>query len=286
MTKKIRFQYSVLRYFHDLATEEFINVGLVVFSRSENYFNIRVLNRYRRITQAFPGAEGDYFRRYVEKLRISLHSLGEDIEADPQRLIKTTYNDDIEHLLIRVLPKDDSAIQFSKARFGSAENLDKVFEQLYKKLIIRYFAPEDRASREDEDVWQVFQQPLKERNLLPMLTVRKVKTKVEEFTFNHSWKNGAWNVLKPISFDLQNPGNVRLKARSWLGAAHILDESEELSKLYFLLGRPIDKGKLVEKAYEDAVNILDDKLDRMKVEIVAEENAEEFAQEIKDSLHK
>ncbi len=44
---EVPFQFAVLRYIHDPATQEFLNVGIVVYSKEARYIRAQVSSRYR-----------------------------------------------------------------------------------------------------------------------------------------------------------------------------------------------------------------------------------------------
>jgi hypothetical protein len=285
MSERVPFQYSILRYVHDVATGEFLNVGLALYSKSTRFFQGRLLLRYRRLTQTFPGADGELYRRYVSRLQGSLDQLSHEVRSNQPKLFGPELPDQIEFLLNQILPPDDSSIRFGGVRGGLADDLEVTFDQLYDRLVEQYTMVPEVPSREDDDIWQVFRPPLRELEVLDHLQSHEVHTTVERFQFDHAWKNGTWNVLKPLSFDLVHPGNIRKKARQWMGAAQIMEETPDLSGLYFLLGRPLNGNKLVQKAYLDAVQILErTRVDRLNVKLVAEDNAWGFAERLQREL--
>ncbi len=279
MSNKIPFQYTILRYIHDLETEEFLNVGLVIFSHEYRYLKARLLTKYRRITNAFPGADGEFYRSYVIRLQASLNRLSEKIKSK-----QVSYFDDIpdtiDDLLKTILPIDDSSLQFSSSRGGLVENLDNAFEELYSRLIDRYLEEPERLSRTNEEVWHIFSQRMIELNIHQWLQTKVIQTKHEDFEFPHAWENGKWNLLQPISFDLIIPTNIRKKAREWLGLTTVLKESDEWSHLYFLIGGPYRGKDNLFKAYNDAKDILSMGIDGYPISIVEESEAIDFGNEI------
>jgi hypothetical protein len=87
-------------------------------------------------------------------------------------------------------------------------------------------------------------------------------------------------VYEPISFDLLEESAIREKANKWLGRSLCLNESSDAFKLTFLLGAP--QSSRLRDAFQHAENILN-KIPAKK-EIVREEEAESFAQELESQL--
>ncbi|MDP3000365.1 MAG: DUF3037 domain-containing protein [Bryobacterales bacterium] len=131
---RVAYSFSVLRYVHDPVTQEFINIGVAVFSPEAKYLRAVCTTRYGRITQMFQKIDGDHFRqlaRYIENQICAESRIYESalpFESGPA----------IENLLARVLPPDDSAIQFSKPGVGLSGDLDRTLDGLYQRHVEQY----------------------------------------------------------------------------------------------------------------------------------------------------
>jgi len=285
MSEKLEFQYAVLRYIHDIVTGEFLNVGLVIYSKQHSYFRGELLTRYRRITSTFPGADGDFFRRYLNRLQIKLEKLTGQVSSQ-QSTMFDDLPDRLDHLLTLILPKDDGSVQFTETQVGLANDLDKVFTDLYHRLVTLYIEEPVRFTRDDDQVWNHYSHPLRNVNILGYLQPISIITPKDEILFDHGWKNGKWNLLQPLSFDLSDATYIRRKARLWLGTNIVLNKSDALSSLYYLLGKPRDSDRKLLLAYQDAIDILlTDQADlNFTVTIIEEDQAEDFAQGLKPQI--
>lgn len=276
MTEAIGFQYSVLRYVHDSVTGEFLNVGLAMYSAKTLYFQVRLQPLYRRVTATFPDADGEFFKQYISRLQTVADAVAADI-ASGQLMLLDQLPASLEPLLSRMLYPDDSSMQFGRVYGGAAEDLDSVFADLYARLIERHLSSADRNTRDDQAVWTVFRHALQAQNVVQRLQQHRVMTKYEPVDLTHAWKNGHWNALEPVSFDLMYAGSIQRKAREWLGTVQVLKTSPEWGRLYLLLGAPQQRDPLVERAYENAKRMLGDE---NTVELVEEPQADVFAKEI------
>jgi hypothetical protein len=100
---------------------------------------------------------------------------------------------------------------------------------------------EDRAqapSRTDDDVWKHYRKELEEKQILARLQSKRIVAKDYDYQFDHAWKNGEWNLLEPVSMDLQDADSLLDKANRWLGRATNLHDSLEDFRLWVLLGEP------------------------------------------------
>ena len=54
MTEKTPYTYTVLRYVHDFATAEFVNVGVVLHCPKLRYFDAKLRHTHGRFSDLFP----------------------------------------------------------------------------------------------------------------------------------------------------------------------------------------------------------------------------------------
>lgn len=280
MNQRTPFQYSILRYTHDVVTGEYINVGLALYSKPESFFRAQLLTRYQRLTQTFPGADGEAFKRHMEHLQRVFDRLAQEVNKR-QTSFLGEWPEAIEEILINVITPDDSSLRFSEPSTGMTDDLEKLFENLYQRRIEYYLSTAEKASRTDEEVWQAFKKPLVEANIYNRLSRHVIQAGVDTFQFDYAWKNGAWNVLHPLSFDLMYATNMRKKAKEWLGSTILLGTVKEISHIYMLLGRPHKPNNELDRGYKDAKSILTKARTDIKVELVEEDRAEDFAKQIK-----
>jgi hypothetical protein len=268
---RVPYTFSVLRYVHDTVTQEFVNVGVAVFSPQAGYLRAICTTSYGRITNMFEKIDGQRFRdltRYIQDQITALGSQYKDslpFESAPR----------IEQVLAKVLPFDDSALQFSKPGAGVSANLDDTLHQLYRRHVEQY-STSSAVRRSDEDVWRVFKEPLDRVRVTPVLESKRIVAPNYEYEFQHSWKNEIWHVYEPVSFDMVEGGSIVEKANRWVGRATSLMDSSEQFRIHMLLGQPAD-GRLKD-SFTKAQNILN----RMpgQKEFVRESEAEDFAEEL------
>jgi hypothetical protein len=283
MNAKIPFQFRILRYIHDSFTGEFLNVGLALYAQSVPFFRVRLLRKYTRITNTFPSADGEHYHRYMSALQVQFDHLVESVHSQ-QLSLQPWQPKLIDELLAKVLPPDDSSIQFGPTQGGMAGGLDAVFSDLYYRLVETYVPVDERQSRTEHEIWNLFSKPLHVQNVARLLHPTIIHTAKDEIEFEHAWKNGKWNALQPLSFDLQQAGSIQKKARLWLGTNVIFNESPEIGKVYYLLGKPRRDDPTLQKAYLKALDLLGSGEHAKKIEIIQEEEAEEFARQISPQI--
>jgi len=265
------FQFAVLRYIHDPVTQEFLNVGVAVYSREARYLKASVSSKYSRLSDAFQGINGDHYRRligHIERYLVRMHNQFQQLELFEE------LPSHIEKLLHQVLPLDDSSLVFGGYGGGLTDDLEAELARLFGRLVERYMEREDRPSRTDQEIWQVYRQELDKFNVTPQLSGVTIHTPTYHYEFDHAWKNERWYPIEPVSFDLLHERSILDKANQWIGRTTMLADSEEMGTLYLLLGAP--RREEVQAAYEKAVLNLRNKV-LLSLEIIEEAEAPAFS---------
>jgi hypothetical protein len=269
---KVPYSFSVLRYVHDPVSQEFVNIGVALFSPQVRYLRATCTTNYGRITHLFERIDGQHFRQISRAIQEQINALGEDYGATlPYESVPT-----VDQLLARVLPADDSSIQFSKAGVGLSANLDQTLNELYHRHVERYVALGETPRRTDEDVWRVFREPLDRVHVTQRLRPKQIVASSYEYEFERSWKNELWHVYEPVSFDMVEAASMLEKANRWVGRATSLMDSPEPFRIHMLLGEPTDDR--LRPVFVKARNILNKM--PVKKEFVHESEAQTFAEEL------
>jgi transcription initiation factor IIE alpha subunit len=267
------YSYVILRYVHDIMTGERLNVGVVVYSAKAQYLGALCRPTYLRLSHAFPGMRGDSFRSVSRYIQDELQRIGEGLQRGLQA---SEIQRDITALVTSVLPKDESAFQWSEPAIGVSGDLPRTLDDLYERLVTKYDERGPLKNKSDEDVWRGYKKDLEQRRVLKYLKPKRIVTADDEIDFQHAWKNGAWHCLEPVSFDLARADSIREKAHKLIGElSSVQSSTQEKFKVYFLIGKP--QSSSVMEAYEKALRIID-KAPGIK-EIVTEENSEQFIEQ-------
>lgn len=270
------YSFSILRYVHDPVTQEFVNVGVAVFSREAGFLRVKCTTRYERITKMFAKIDGERFRQLICYIEDRLNAIGDKLPS----ALPFEPGLAMEHLLTRVLPPDDSSIQFSHAGVGLGLDLEKTIAELFNRYVERYTQPAEGARREDEDIWRVFREPLARRQVSALLKPKRIYTPNFDYEFKHAWKNQIWHLYEPVSFDLTEGRHIVDKANRWLGRATTLHDSTEKFKIHLLLGAPEDNQ--LQSSFVKAQHILE-KIPANK-EFIQEGAAEAFAEKFEREI--
>lgn len=275
MSSNKSYSYVVLRYVHDIMTGEFVNVGVVLMAPKDGVFLARTRKTIGRIRGTFPDVDRDVFvssmrtiDRAINKVKKSF--LAEGFFADHKAV----------SYVHRVLPRDDSALQWSEVGSGVSDDFDKTLDRLFHRFVSRYDTRSNHRIS-DEDVWRPVREKLQERGLQLSLETKVVRGSTDSIEFSRAWKNGKWHVYEPLSFDLADADGIKDKARRWRGHLEAAaDGATEDLQLHFLIGRPNQPG--LSKAYNSALEIL--RRSPFEPQVVEDGEIDTFVDQIEDEI--
>lgn len=291
-TEYTPYQYSIIRYLHDPTTHEFLNIGLALYSPAFNYFKVDITSRYARITDTFFDADGSAYSSHVNKLMRRFSNLSEEISNNQIDMFNQE-DGDFETYIRKFLRKE-SSFRYSGPASGiapaSEEGLKDTFNRLFSKYILKYIRTDEDDTRDEDEVWnQVYKPKIEEidKGIIYHLNPRTIETPKDNFDYKYSWRNGAVNIIEPLSFDMKRAGSIRNKAHRYYGIHGLLNQSNvEISQLYLLLGKP-RKQEVIDE-YNKAINIISPNGDpyKYKLEIIEEDGAKDFASHLKSEISK
>lgn len=237
------YTYSILQYRHDVWTGEAMNVGILLHCPSRSYISLKVQKPRKRLGQAYPDLDHGALRQelsllerhYERQSLIQGDFLGPQSSGDFGR---------------SVLPHDDSSLQWLPEGSGLTSDVEKTHEEIFFRLVKRYESQTDRGGRTDDMVFETVKRKLRLAALYDKFESHTVSSKYAEVTFEHSYKNGVWHCVQPLSFDSKNAERMQDKAQRWAGKLHSLQECSESVRPYIVAGPPrnlalMNKYKLV-----------------------------------------
>jgi hypothetical protein len=268
------FTYRVLRYMHDPAAGETLNIGVILFSPATAYLGVTVDTHYERLSNAFSGFNGENFRQVLRRLETAVNRFRQT-RLNVLPLVRPP--ESVDEITRQIWPDEDLTFRMGPTLAGVTEAPEDELYDIFERLVSSQYLRDDKQRRTDDDVWNVYKRPLAEKALTPVLRPKGISTRDLQITFEYAFQNDNWHVLQPISLDVARTESMQRKAAQWLGYCTELKDSKELSQVYLLLGEP--QLQAHRASYQKAKNILN-KIP-LKHEIVEERDAEKFAENLR-----
>ena len=250
MKNQYSYTYTVLRYVHDVTSGEFVNVGVALHAPQAHYLSAICRPTLGRLSKVFPGMNAAHFKALMRHIQNSFEAQGERLSSE----LPLTSSSGVLEIAQSVLPKDDSSLQWSPAGSGRTDDPAQALEKLFNRMVMRYEERQASNSRTDDDVWRHFKRDLEERQILQHFQPKIISVQDDEIEFQHSWKNGKWHCLEPISFDMAAADSIRDKAHRWLGQLASVKDAVDPFKVYLLVGAPQQEN--LQPAFQSAMSIL------------------------------
>lgn len=268
------YTYVVLRYVHDIAAAEFINIGVVMMASSVGYVGAKFKTTYGRTKKAFPTLDGEAYRRQVKRLQTAFSRVAErDIAT--RAVTASQSASPLLDLVHSVLRQDDSSLQWSPIGSGLSSSPEATLNSLFQRFVAKYDDEAMSVQRKDDDVWKCFRAELEKRNVLAHLEEKVIAVNDDSVKFAHAWKNGSWHCYEPLSFDLQSDTSIKDKAHRWLGQISSVQDAADEFQVFFLVGKPADAS--LGDAYAQAVSILKK---TPRSEVIEEGDAAKFSDQV------
>ncbi len=267
-----KYQYQIIRYIHDHFTGEYINVGVVVYSKEHRFLASMTSNRYQRVTQMFPEADG----KWIVSLLVNFNQQIQRISRDLVTLF--TPPETLDSITSSILIQDNGSIQFTESKLAVDVSLEAAIDDLFHTLVVKYI-PKSKSKQTllDEDVWRkMYKSHFEKYGLEKRLKQHDVKVPRDLITFQRSWKNEVWHCYEPLSFVLQEKDSIKDKVYKWAGRINGLQQANEPLHLTLLTS--------ISPKHKDLMAFVEEYLhvntDNLTVDIVTDDHAENLAREI------
>src|SRR5205807_9393610 len=149
-----------LRYVHNVSTEEFVNIGVLMWLPEDGQFLHELSEKYSRLSNFFEGFDGTGYRNMVRHIKARLGA------AKKQDHVQIK---DVEQLVAAILPRDSSCFQWSAPMGGVAINPEQRLQKLYDSIVERHANKQERTRRDEKDIYQTLITRLQQRALAERL---------------------------------------------------------------------------------------------------------------------
>ncbi len=269
------FTYSVLQYRHSIASAELLNVAILFYFQESDQFEFSVGNIHR-IKTVYPDLNFSLFNAYVKAIKTKSNTHVNAFSSNANK------SDFAKYVHQYILPEDAAGFVFDTPKqvknvFASpAEAIDS-----YAKLLLPDFNPgKSGATKHNESyILKTFTTSLflghsyLEEKFTKNVVVH---TKNLKLNFDLSWQNGTHNLIKPISFDLQDELSIQAKAATFVGYLTQLESYAQTNNVRFdfLISKP--QSTKFTNSYENAIELLNWNHNPFK-QIITEEKWDDYS---------
>lgn len=127
MQEKYVYEFAIIRVVPKVEREEFINVGLILFSKRMKYIRFQYTVHTNKILSLCPDFDIEQLKENLDsfhRICIATKDAGPIAQLDTDERFRW------------ITAVKSSSIQSSRPHPGLSDNLDQTFEQLYKEMIV------------------------------------------------------------------------------------------------------------------------------------------------------
>lgn len=271
------YHFRVLRYVHDVSTEEFVNIGVVMWIPEHSTLMFRVNEQSGRLSRFFNNFDSKSYRQMIHHLQSSFKKVALDLRT--LRL----FNDNPENtseIFYELVREDASCFQWSSIMSGISTVPEQRLDQLFEEFVIfrKSQAPVQRRNR--RVIWNTVRKALKAHDLEKHVQFSVImKAASFDWPFKLGWNNGIPQVLEPISLAHQDPVEIIDIANAWRGRLSILAKEHNF-KCTAVISPANESVNMT--AYNQAYGLL--KNARAMRTVITEDEVNDYMPEIKQDL--
>ena len=271
------YHFRVLRYVHDVSTEEFVNIGVVMWIPEHSTLMFRVNEQSRRLSGFFNDFDSKSYRLMIRNLQSSFNKVALDLPTLRLFKAKPENTSEIFYELVR---EDASCFQWSSIMSGISTVPEQRLDQLFEEFVVVRKSHEPVQRRNKKMIWNTVRKALK-AHYIDKLVQYHVTMKAASFDwpFKMGWDNGIPQVLEPISLTLPDPVDIIDKANAWGGRLSILSKDNTFKCTAVI--SPADEYVNM-AAYNQSYAIL--KNARSMRKVITEDEVNDYMPEIKQDL--
>lgn len=269
------YSYTILRYIHDPAAGEAVNVGVLVYAPQAHYVRFLRDGRYGHLSRLFAGFSFEHYNAYLSWLAGAVERFHASLSQSQAQLFSLgELPADAGALARQLVPDQGLSFQFGQVGAGITRRVPATAQALFERFVSGQRPADGKQKRRnDEDVWDAYSPALSRHAITRVLRPQTITTPGFEISLAHTFQNEKLHAIEPMSFDYLDSASIRDKAARWAGYGLALQESEDFATLYLLLGKPSLASHW--RDYARAKDYLS-KLP-VRTEVIEEDAAEDFA---------
>jgi hypothetical protein len=279
------YTYCLLKYKHSPFLDESVNIGVLIYFGNSQSFSFKYSKNLSRIKSIYNNIPEKTIKEYLRQI----HNRLEKLQSFNENLFPLNDLNLKEFLHQNILPIDASVLQFSNFKTDYQDIEQSILEEI---IFEQYFIEDIKTSNnqaQEPKIISHFYSVLNKNGFREVANKNRIqkdftlKTETGNFNFDFAWKNGVWNLVKPVGFDLKTPEGIIQKARNNLGEFTDLEsEVKSQYKCAIIVGRPTDK-KLFGN-YTKALNILHKLPDT--IEVLEENDLKNYSLKVIEAVSK
>ncbi len=186
------YSYTILKYRHDAAAGETLNVGVVLFAPETGEVGVHFSQRYGRLSEAFAGFDGDLYRSALGRLQKALETMSRPMSGGLFQLEERERFANVGALVRAAWPDQGLGYFTGPVLFGVAEDLDRELDDLYDRFVLSQQDRREAQSRfNDEAVWNALRKVVTPRGNTQVVRRKALAPRKSSFSTPTRMRSGT-----------------------------------------------------------------------------------------------
>jgi hypothetical protein len=254
MNTSVSYAVTTLRYYPDLVTQEFVNVGVALASHETGWWGVKLAEDISEIRAVFPRAQPRALITLLRQMSVALdeHSSKHTLQFDSEIIAKDPF------AYIRSIAGETvGSLRWSSDRVqGVSDSLPSELDYWFNVMVtvarpLPLVAAAASSVRESSAAYEapntLMRQEFEKRGIWKWLGPVTVPGKLP-VTLEHCFKNDRLHVFEPISLAHARAGSVLASAERWRGRIDRLSDGPLGHFAFYGLVRLPDGGRRLEAA--------------------------------------
>ena len=253
-----------LRYYPDLTTGEFLNVGVALVCPDVGWWDLRVLTQMRQVSRLFPTAQVASVSRQLSQV---LHRVAEYKERQGPSVELAFIPGEPFAVVKQIVGETIGALRWSDADVveGITDRPDSELARLFGAMVhagrksrgaedeVRQRPPP--ADVDDDELTELMRFEFESRGVWRRLEPTTIESYAPH-TFRHTYQNGQLHVFEPISLLARTPARVFSKGETWRGRLDSLRDRPLSRRFSFYALIQLPEGEELRERAEAAVEMI------------------------------
>jgi len=147
---RIPYSYCIVRYVHDPAAGEALNVGMLAFAPTERWLECRVEQRYSRLSSTFRDFNGYHYRATTRRMMATVAAFQSRWRDSPPSVDDVPKT--LDHLCRLLFPDPGLSLQCGETLSGLAHDLNAAVTDIFDRMVTSQHVEGSEARRNDNQV--------------------------------------------------------------------------------------------------------------------------------------
>ena len=182
--KRLTYSYCVIKYVHDPAADERLNVGVVVWFPAIAQLFFQLEMRYERLSKTFVNFDGENYKRTLRHFETALDALQQELAGNLFSIENA--ETDAKTLLRRVWSDEDLSFQTGTSLVGITDDPEQTAPEIFHRFVASQWSQQSNERRSDDQIWSLYNDPLSKVSASKKLVSKDIISEEFSLKFNHS----------------------------------------------------------------------------------------------------